>query len=156
MQTFLPYPSFEESARCLDSRRLGKQRVEACQILQTLMNMSRRGWRSHPAVKMWSGYEEALALYRDVMIHEWIRRGYKNTMTTIFTTTDVPDIKLPPWIGDDRLHASHRSNLLRKDTGFYMIYGWEEPDNLPYFWPSKEKEYCHDEVPESRGAGERR
>jgi hypothetical protein len=28
MQTFLPYPGFDESARALDDRRLGKQRVE--------------------------------------------------------------------------------------------------------------------------------
>ena len=32
MQTFLPSPRFAESARCLDSARLGKQRVEAKQI----------------------------------------------------------------------------------------------------------------------------
>jgi hypothetical protein len=27
MQTFLPYPSFVKSAKCLDYRRLGKQRA---------------------------------------------------------------------------------------------------------------------------------
>jgi hypothetical protein len=32
MQTFLPYPSFEETAKILDYKRLGKQRVEAYQI----------------------------------------------------------------------------------------------------------------------------
>lgn len=36
MQTFLPYPDFELSVRALDNRRLGKQRVEAKQILLTL------------------------------------------------------------------------------------------------------------------------
>jgi len=34
MQTFLPFPDFAESAKCLDNRRLGKQRVEAKQILR--------------------------------------------------------------------------------------------------------------------------
>ena len=34
MQTFLPYPDFARSARCLDNRRLGKQRVESYQILR--------------------------------------------------------------------------------------------------------------------------
>ncbi|MFN7881952.1 MAG: pyrimidine dimer DNA glycosylase/endonuclease V, partial [bacterium] len=33
MQTFLPSPSFAESARILDNKRLGKQRVECKQIL---------------------------------------------------------------------------------------------------------------------------
>ena len=33
MQTFLPYESFRESAKVLDWRRLGKQRVEGMQII---------------------------------------------------------------------------------------------------------------------------
>ena len=32
MQTFLPYQNFIKSAKCLDYKRLGKQRVEALQI----------------------------------------------------------------------------------------------------------------------------
>jgi hypothetical protein len=36
VNTFLPYASFEASARALDFRRLGKQRVEAWQIWQIL------------------------------------------------------------------------------------------------------------------------
>lgn len=36
MQTFLPYKSFEQSAACLDNKRLGKQRVEVLQILKAL------------------------------------------------------------------------------------------------------------------------
>lgn len=37
MQTFLPYPNFIGSAKVLDSRRLGKQRVENLQIMQALL-----------------------------------------------------------------------------------------------------------------------
>lgn len=36
VNTFLPYPSLEATARALDFRRLGKQRVEAWQIWQVL------------------------------------------------------------------------------------------------------------------------
>lgn len=36
MQTFLPYPSGRKSARVLDQKRLGKQRVECLQILAIL------------------------------------------------------------------------------------------------------------------------
>ena len=36
MNTFLPYSDFIRSAKCLDYKRLGKQRVEAWQIYQTL------------------------------------------------------------------------------------------------------------------------
>ena len=83
MQTFLPYPSFRKSASVLDYRRLGKQRVEAKQIYDILTadwRNPKKGWANHPAVLMWKGYEEELKLYRVIMIEEWIRRGYKNTM----------------------------------------------------------------------------
>jgi hypothetical protein len=49
---------------------------------------------------------------------------------------DLPDdITLPAWIGDDRVHASHRSNLLRKNPAYYAAHGWTEPDNIEYYWP---------------------
>ena len=41
MQTFLPYPDFTQSAKTLDYRRLGKQRVEAWQILNALRGVSK-------------------------------------------------------------------------------------------------------------------
>jgi hypothetical protein len=71
MQTFLPYPDFMKSAECLDSQRLGKQRVEAFQIWQTLTDQS-DGWKNHPAIKMWKGYEDALLRYLDCCVWQWI------------------------------------------------------------------------------------
>ncbi|GAB3960278.1 hypothetical protein GCM10029978_009170 [Actinoallomurus acanthiterrae] len=62
MQTFLPYADFAATARVLDPRRLGKQRVEALQVLRGL-TVPGYGWRHHPAVRMWAGYEEALTRY---------------------------------------------------------------------------------------------
>ena len=48
MQTFLPFPDFQQSAAVLDHVRLGKQRVEALQILRALV-IPEYGWQSHPA-----------------------------------------------------------------------------------------------------------
>ena len=135
MQTFLPYPDFLASARCLDYRRLGKQRVEAFQILRTLRGEGRMGWKNHPAVKMWRGHEEALAAYMNAMIWEWKRRGYRNTMQTAHVGSPLPSLIMPLWLGDQRVHASHRSNLLRKDPAHYGQFGWTEPADLPYVWP---------------------
>jgi hypothetical protein len=130
MQTFLPYSDFYKSAQCLDYRRLGKQRVECKQILNAL-NRKSGGWVNHPAVLMWKGYEDALRMYMWECIEEWKRRGYKNTMKI-----DAPISCIPPsWLGDERLHSSHRSNLLRKDFEYYKQFNWDEPDNLPYYWP---------------------
>lgn len=130
MQTFLPYPSFIQSAACLDYRRLGKQRVEARQILHTLQHGG--AWSKHPAVKMWAGYEDALMVYSNYMIIEWVSRGYKNTMPI----NDVYGFYRDPfWLGDEDFHASHRSNLLRKAPDYYGQFGWKESNDLPYVWP---------------------
>ncbi|SRR5487761_2180339 len=132
MQTFLPYPDFRASATCLDYRRLGKQRLEARQLLRVLQNPEQRGWRRHPAALMWSGYEDALALYMNAIITEWKRRGFHNSMEL----AQIPDAPpMPWWLGDPAFHAAHRSNLLRKDPVFYGQYGWSEPPDLPYIWP---------------------
>src|SRR4051812_49794255 len=54
MQTFLPVADFADSARLLDSPRLGKQRVETLQILRAI-ELPDYGWANHPAVLMWRG-----------------------------------------------------------------------------------------------------
>lgn len=141
MQTFLPYPSIVKSLQCLDYRRLGKQRVEAMQLVNSTIKLERgekvKGWANHPARTMWNGYLPALKLYHNLSIDEWVRRGYNNTMKHY----DLPDnIQMPPWFGWEKLHASHRSNLLRKDPVWYGQFGWSEPDNIEYVWPTREFE----------------
>ena len=132
MQTFLPHRSFTRTMRCLDYKRLGKQRVEALQILNTLAGQS-RGWRAHPAVLMWTGYESALRMYLRCAILEWKRRGYVNNME--LPPLDRCSSRKPPWL-TAALVESHRSNLLRKDRAYYGAL-WNTPDDLPYLWPVK-------------------
>jgi hypothetical protein len=135
MQTFLPFADFVASAVVLDDSRLGKQRVEAYQVIRTLDEVT-KGWRHHPVVKMWRGYEAALVEYGLVMCLEWTSRGRADTVHDKLLVHSRPgEPVLPPWFGDEALHASHRSNLLRKDPAFYGKYGWSEPADLPYVWP---------------------
>ena len=132
MQTFLPYKNYLESVQCLDYKRLGKQRVEADQILKALQLGSKSRWRNHPAVKMWKGFEECLVFYINASIYEWSKRGYRNNMQYIII--DLIHLDYPWWLTDEFCN-SHRSNLLRKDYNFYSKYNWDVPDNLPYIWP---------------------
>lgn len=134
MQTFLPHPDFAESARALDVKRLGKQRVEAMQILNCLLGVSSQGWQHHPAIKMWKGHEYNLAIYGMAMCVEWEKRGYKDNLFTFFYRhyISLPATKNPRWIGDEKFHRSHQSNLLSKAPEFYRF---DVPDNLPYEWP---------------------
>ena len=135
VQTFLPYPDFEKTARALDSKRLGKQRVEAYQILRCLHQPNR--WRHHPAVRMWEGYEAALKMYMNAMIDEWVARGYRNNMDRL---EHVPDPPMPPWMGDPAFHLSHQSNLIRKNPAHYHPLFPGVPDDIPYCWPSSRKQ----------------
>jgi hypothetical protein len=148
MQTFLPMPSFKISASVLDNKRLGKQRVECKQILLCLgvsvgEHRPTKGWKNHPAVKMWSGFEAALCAYSIAVCREWRARGFNDSLLPQFiavwrelTKTEVT-VPRPAWLGLKVLHASHRSNLLKKEPSYYKKYDWAEPDNLPYFWPTQ-------------------
>jgi hypothetical protein len=129
MQTFLPYPDFKKSLYALDYRRLGKQRVEAYQIIRALRYGG--GYSHHPAVIMWRGHINALKLYYNYALDEWIRRGYENRMQKM---PIHGRIVFPQWFGNDKFHAAHRSNLLRKDHNYYGHFGWQEKPDLPYFW----------------------
>jgi hypothetical protein len=142
MQTFLPYKSYTESARVLDDKRLGKQRVENLQILKALI-LPEYGWKNHPAVKMWVGYEQALSLYQIMICKEWTDRGFKDTcldktFDLVVGSNQISwNVTWPEWLGNEKFHASHRSNLLRKDPEWYGQFGWTEPDDLEYYWPTK-------------------
>ena len=137
MQTFLPLEDIEESIKCLDLKRLGKQRLEARSILDILQGKFKsEQYKDHPAVLMWEGYEDALKLYYNFSLLEWIGRGYMNTLPI----EKIKSVELPKFIGNEEFHASHRSNLLRKNPDWYKQFGWIEPDNLPYYWPKRKEQ----------------
>lgn len=135
MQTFLPFSSFEKSAQCLDYRRLGKQRVEAMQIIKAIKSGS--GWSKHPAVKMWVGYTPALNQYCNAMIVEWIKRGYQNNM--LYTIEEEP-IVYPWWLGNEDFHRAMRSRLIEKQPEFYLSLFPEDKgfNDGKYLWPVME------------------
>lgn len=138
MQTFLPYASFVSSARVLDRQRLGKQRVEAWQILNALRG-ERKGWVNHPATRMWEGHERSLALYGITMCYEWTRRGYRDTMAQRFRPIVRGAFPVAPkWLGDEDFHLSHRSNLIRKMPEHYGVIWPDIPPDMPYVWPNQE------------------
>lgn len=89
-------------------------------------------WANHPAVLMWVGYDDALRLYLNAIVVECIQRGVKNTTEIC----KVSKLEMPQWLGDNRLHSSHRSALLFKDP-HYQQFGWTDPVVKEYFWPSK-------------------
>jgi hypothetical protein len=148
MQTFLPYADFERSARALDPKRLGKQRVEVIQIVRALTRPG-YGWANHPAVLMWKGHEEALGRYGLTCCDVWTELGFADTcaatiladlrqagVTRVRSQSELEAAGLlPRWLGDEAFHAGHRSALLRKDPAFYAGVFPDTPDDLPPVWP---------------------
>ena len=146
MQTFLPYPDFARTARILDDRRLGKQRVEVLQICNAL-HRETGGWINHPVTRMWRGYEPALVAYGLSVTREWVRRGRADTVhgKLMDHLHGEPDRDqralraagmLPPWLGRPSLHAAYRSALVRKDPGYYRPLFPDAARDLPYEWPA--------------------
>jgi hypothetical protein len=148
VQTFLPYADFAASARALDARRLGKQRVEALQVVRGL-TVPGYGWRHHPAVKMWRGHLEALGRYAVTCCEVWTETGRADTCAATIgvdlAAAGVSGLRtqdelreagaLPRWLGDEEFHRSHRSALVRKDPDHYRAQFPDVPDDLPYVWP---------------------
>ncbi len=148
MQTFLPYADFERSARALDLRRLGKQRVECIQVVRGL-TVSDYAWRHHPAVKMWRGHLEALGRYSFTVCEVWRELGHADTCQdtiaadlasagtiTVRTQAELAEAGLlPPWLGDEDFHRRHQSSLVRKDPEHYRPQFPDVPDDLDYLYP---------------------
>ena len=148
MQTFLPYADFGLSAHALDRKRLGKQRVETIQVVRALTRPD-YGWKHHPAVLMWKGFEEALGRYGFACCEAWTELGFGDTcaltIATDLRSAGVDTVRtqpelgaadaLPPWLGHEALHRSHQSALIRKDREHYRGLFPDVPDDLPYVWP---------------------
>lgn len=145
MQVFLPFPDFRQSVACLDKSRLGNQIWREC---KTLLN---GGWANHPAAKMWQNYKPALALYGYRGLCELLERGHINTDAFLsnqeyfwnlmpkssICTIAESQIILPPFIGNEEFHRSHRLNLLFKNPSHYSKF-FKEPVPLTkpeYVWP---------------------
>lgn len=152
MQTFLPYEDFHESARILDNKRLGKQRVETLQILRSLTGPGglRGGWQAHPAARMWKGHLAWLMEYQRVFCYEWRDvRGFKDTcyQKTLADLKRDPESfaqwetiqhgrgpEQPWFVASDVFRFTHRANLVRKQPEFYIpLFGPLRPD-IPYAW----------------------
>lgn len=134
MQIFLPYPSLKDSVSCLDPKRLGNQCYREC------LTMIRGGWPHHRVSKMWKNYKHAMAQYALFGFEELDRRGryYPHHILTFQNyLKEFIDNGLPPFIGDEAFHSSHRAALLSKNPEYYSRFNWKEEPKLDYIWPNQ-------------------
>ena len=141
MQTFLPYKNFYKSGKVLDMKRLGKQRVEVLQLLNSINALKHgkeyKGWKNHPCRIMWQDHPNALVEYGLDICIAWKERGYKDTCfdkIAVHYDSNQP-LTYPKWLGDDDFHRSHRSMLIQKNPDYYKNIWPNEQDDLEYIWP---------------------
>ena len=137
VNVFITSTNLEECARNLDYRRLGKQRLECIEIIEG------DSWKNHPCYLMWKNNKEALKIYFNHILREWISRGFQNSLAfysideskaqfyditydenTYLTTISNPKINensilFPKWFCWKPLILSQRASLLRKDEVYY-------------------------------------
>ena len=140
MQTFLPYADYKQSANVLDMKRLGKQRVEVLQLLNSITALDKgspkKGWKNHPCHKMWQNHKNALIEYGLAICDEWKSRGYKDTcwekIHCHYDYTKSND--KPTFIGNEEFHLSHKSMLIQKKPEYYKQLWPEVPMDMNYVW----------------------
>lgn len=124
VNVFIPLSDPQEIAKVLDDKRLGKQRVEAKQIITIIDGEAKsKAWSNHPAVLMWTGYSDELKYYYNCIVIEWIKRGYVNNMP-LFTKNGgtLVSKKIPWFMYCKPVLLSHQASLLRKNYGHYHKY----------------------------------
>lgn len=143
MQTFLPYSTYSECAKVLDSKRLNKQILECYQILNILSGQSSSSaWRNHPAVLMWSGSESHLYNYTLAMVDEALSRGIKvgknllNLKTLYKKCHSLWGYAVPSWYLPKHrkyVNTTHQVSLYHKDPIYYIKFksAVDSPYNAP-------------------------
>lgn len=148
VNTFMAYPSL--TLKWLDTRRLGKQRVEAFQIIRAIEGVGKSSksssWRNHPATYMWQNHCTHLKVYYNACLAEWEARGFRNEKLVPYTIANesryhivdltgmsleaisrlVRDRKtfdsfaFPWWCGFEHFYMAHRAALMRKTPEHYI------------------------------------
>lgn len=163
MITFVPFPSYEKSAKVLDRQRLCSQRREGCGLLNgiTKSKVGDHPGRLPAMWQMWWYYPEALAVYIRTIDQEWQNRGYQTFKIIPAVTLALEKVGLdknvmyksqeelefeglmPLWHNWDDFHKSHRLKLAWKKWEFYegkfedvLVMPEKEPE---YIWPTPKK-----------------
>ncbi|MEM1943520.1 MAG: pyrimidine dimer DNA glycosylase/endonuclease V [Candidatus Caldarchaeum sp.] len=131
MQVFRPYVDWARSASVLDDLRLGKQRVEAKQVLNAffrklgLIRDGLRGWLSHPIVLLYFNdgkpYIDDVVGFFHACVDEWKRRGKQNSINLDDIQRYIQMVEKEPGTPVTHLHeVEYRRILLIKNPKHYV------------------------------------
>lgn len=142
MMTWLTRMSFLETARDLETPLLAQGVKETSELTHALLLGDTNGLENHPLVRMWNGYEVALAGYSAALNLELATRGVLDTthlrltqlVRNLRNNEDAPFMP-PTWLEDTDILRSHRSNMVRRWPDDYKSTWKGTPELMPYLWP---------------------
>lgn len=139
--TWVPSRDFRESAAMLDAERLRQQLRDNVTVADVLLSGDVKKLLRCPAAQLWAGYGEWFAAYVMAMIDEATSRGWVvnagvDVITTlrermgmsmeafvnsaVQTVLEAMELQGPKWLGDERIHRSHRAALASGDDGLVV------------------------------------
>jgi len=154
----LPVPDFRASAELLSAGHL-RHNLRSC--YSTFFHIARvrslntehdpRCWNrdmraaanralSRPEVVLWYDCQAALREYwaelESVARLRVLPSGYARLSKMVVPPRWVRGAVHPPsWLGDPKLHASHRAWLLYDEPTQYAAHGWPEQPSTELWWP---------------------
>lgn len=146
MRMYLPFNETKLNVACLSESDLTIQRNVAMTILETLGGKS-KGWRWHPGVNMWIGYDVLLAKIAHAINVEWCGmnpeacsgstgRGkvYDKQLNDMGYSSVVPTVT-PWWWGNKEFHNRNKAAMLRSDPDWYGALFNGAKNDLCDWWP---------------------
>lgn len=145
--------SFGRTAQDLERVTLGYQIEQAFDVFVALTTEAETDVPdTHPVLRMWEGYEIALAAYGMELGLEFTVgrhmaedrfwqfsagvKAFKKSMNETYLA--------PPWKDDADVCRSHRSNLMRRQPGVYGDTWPRTPELMPYLWPFVDEDGGYD------------
>ena len=148
MLTLLPYPSFKQSAKVLFNNELTDQLKTVDRILNVLHRVDAdiSGWNNSPGVLMWEGFESQLCTYGIYLADNIKTRDLTQSVLIDLNTVessiiwhlectgDIGSTDQPKWFGEEKLHLSHQSELIRINAEYRSVFPYV-PTDVPIVWP---------------------
>lgn len=142
MNTLVPLSDVNACAEVLEERHLNRLRSDIVQVLKGCCEPAPEPGsevKEHPAIKMWRGNEPFLIKFGTAVCIEWQSRGNSDaTLKKILgfkSDFEESSREQPEWWGNEEVHDSHKSYLLRLKPSHYRRFWPELSDELPMIWP---------------------
>ena len=118
--SFVTCPNPYQSVSLLDTKRVGKMRVELKELIDAIEK--RTAWSNHPASQMWIGYLTPLKIYYNITVREWIQRGCNNNME-LYNIPDESEYDVIP-LYFDGFKTYYAGSVRNPQKTFPMWFGW--------------------------------